>query len=78
MYCTLYPIVSHSLTSHTLHRERKGLITLQLASCCRGRHNYIEHSGYAPINVMPMGGSTGPNGGGGGGGGGGVVDRHIR
>ena len=24
------------LASHTLHRERKSLVTLQLLSCCRG------------------------------------------
>ena len=25
-----------SLASHTLRREKKGLVTLQLSSCCRG------------------------------------------
>ena len=28
--------VQSSLASHTLHRERKGLVTLQLLSCRRG------------------------------------------
>ena len=27
---------NNSLVSHTLHRERKGLVTLQLTSCCQG------------------------------------------
>ena len=34
-----------SLASHTLHRERKGLATLQLPSCCRGTQLAIDHCG---------------------------------
>ena len=38
LMCRPHPLVRKrvSLASHTLHRERKGLVTLQLPSCRRG------------------------------------------
>ena len=35
---------SHSLASHTVHRERKGLVMLQLSSCSHGNQSALRSS----------------------------------